>query len=101
MGKDVVILHDANLLSSLPQDKRDILISRECWEQVEGAGHVLLRVYDVFATDEETPTPFQPFLDAMDGESTPRVAVRPLDGGTVETFALPDNCESLLEQLGS
>lgn len=96
----VLILHDADMLSRLPRAQRDILISRKRWQQLEDAGHKLLRVFDVFDAGEEASEHHQKFLDAMEGKTIPRVAIAPREGGTIETFPLPEDFDALMQRLG-
>lgn len=95
----VVFLVRSSQLDNLPRGQQALLASLKLREQLASKGHRFVAVLDL---DQSEPVPeaLAPFRRAAEGKALPRVAVAPLEGGTIRDYPLSQNEAELWKLLG-
>ena len=99
-AKQLVFFVAAENLESLPEGQQAILTSLAVRKNLADLGHVFSQVIDDDQIKEGVAPKWIPFILAVAGDTLPRVAIAPVDGGAVEDFPLPENYDGLLKLLG-
>lgn len=110
-----MFFYQSDTLDNLPHAKRVMLAGQAFRKALEAKGHSFEGAFDVDAvagtgrtTCDATgcfpvglPDALRPWWQAVDKKPLPAVAIAPMDGGTIQVFALPQDTAgfwSLLEK---
>lgn len=94
----IVMFYQADRLDNYPESQRQLLTSLKLRNQLEELGHIFLEALEVRAIDSASET-YAPFINAVKGDSLPRLAIVPVDGGEVRDYPLPNDYDALLDLL--
>ena len=87
-------------LESLPSGQQAILTSLSVRKDLADRGHVFSQVIDDDQIKQGVSAKWLPFIKVVSGDTLPRVAMAPVDGGAVEDYPLPATYDELLKLLG-
>jgi len=95
--KQYVFFVETADLDNLPKAQRDMLASLTLRDELAAKGHKFLGQWD----DDTQPTANQQaWYDAIQGDPMPRIAVAPVNGGSIVDYPLPANAAELRKLLG-
>jgi hypothetical protein len=86
--KQVALVIKSAELDNLPQSQQAIVASLKLRQSLEAKGHRFLGILEANQA-ASAPPELAPFYKAADGDALPRIAVAPLEGGTITDYPLP------------
>jgi hypothetical protein len=88
----ILFYYQGEDLDNLPQAQRDLMVSLAVKERLKAAGHVVLGALEAQSMKSgSVPARWKAWVDAVQGDPLPRVAIAPKAGGPVHDFPLPVN----------
>lgn len=95
----LMLFYESDRLDNYPEAQRQLLTSRVVRESLEQQGHRFRQVVESSALSGSVSAEFVPWFDAVRGKPLPRIAIAPVEGGTVREFALPESLTALRQLL--
>jgi len=96
---EIVVFYEGDKLDNYSQDQRSLLTSRVLRQKLENEGHDFLQIVEARAITTTPEGSLADFIKSVVGDSLPRLAIRPVSGGPVQDFPLPENDEGLMKIL--
>lgn len=98
----VMFFQKSDKLDNYDRQWRTMLAGRKFRDELEAKGHSFEGAFDrdavgdAFAENKK----YKPWWAAVKGDSLPRVAIAPIDGGTIRDYPLPKTVAELYQLLG-
>jgi hypothetical protein len=96
--KQLVFVVKQSELDNLPQAQQILLASLTLREKLASKGHRFLGILEANQA-ASAPQALAPFYRSVDGDPLPRIAMAPVEGGTITDYPLPADEAGLLKLL--
>jgi hypothetical protein len=97
----VAVIFEKDDLDEMPPSQAILLSSLAFRERMESAGHKVVALVDqhIQGPKGERPSELVKYLDAIEGDTLPRICLEPIGGGDVVDFPLPVDEDAVFELL--